>query len=160
MMKRRRPRQAPLSNDMEHSFIEALLPMHPKLVHFPIGLMLSAACMQALGLGFKKEAWRSAAWVMFVLAAITMPMAGLAGLWEENRLHLRHPVLDEHKFYAFSAMGSTLAAGIVLWSLKSGNNKVFQWVFLAPVLAISFLLVSAAHEGGEMVYEYGVGVSR
>ena len=134
------------------------LPLHPKLVAFPIALMLSAAVMQTLGLVFKKDMWRSAAWLMFVLAAITMPLAGLAGLWEANRLHLHHPVLEEHKFYAFSSLGSTFVALIVLLFLKSKNNKAFQGVFLVAALGISFLLVCAAHEGGEMVFNYGVGM--
>ena len=77
-----------------------------------------------------------------------------------DRLHLHHPVLEEHKQWAFAALWSSLAALPVLWFLKSKNNKVFQYLFLVMALGISFLLVSAAHEGGEMVYEYGVRVSR
>ena len=137
-----------------------MLPIHPKLVHFPIALMFGAMGMQALGLVFKKEAWRAAAWIMFVMAAIAMPIVALSGLWEADRLHLHHPVLEEHKRYAFTALWSSLAALPVLWFLRSRNNKVFQLLFLAVALGISFLLFSAAREGGEMVYEYGVGVSR
>ena len=145
---------------MGHSWIESLLPLHPKLVHFPIALMFAACGMQALGLAFKKEAWRSAAWTMFVMATIAMPIVALSGLWEADRLHLHHPVLEEHKQWAFAALWSSLAVLPVLWFLKSKNNKVFQLLFLVAALGISFLLTSAAHEGGEMVYEYGVGVSR
>ena len=140
--------------------MEALLPLHPKLVHFPIALMFSAALMQVLGLVFKKEIWRSAAWTMFVMATVAMPIVALSGLWEADRLHLHHPVLEEHKQWAFAALFSSLAAVPVLWFLKSKNNKAFQALFLAVVLGVSFLLASAAHEGGEMVYEYGVGVSK
>ena len=140
--------------------METLFPLHPKLVHFPIALMFGAAGLQALGLAFKKETWRAAAWTMFILAVITMPAAALPGLWEADRLHLHHRVLEEHKSYAFAALWSSLAVLPVLWSLKSRNNKVFQFLFLAMALGVSFLLASAAREGGEMVYEYGVGVSR
>ena len=137
-----------------------MLPIHPKLVHFPIALMFCAAGMQALGLVFRKETWRAAAWTMSAMAAVAMPIVALSGLWEADRLHLHHPVLEEHKQWAFAALWSSLASAAVLWFLRSRNNKVFQLLFLAAALGISFLLFSAAREGGEMVYEYGVGVSR
>ena len=140
--------------------MEALLPLHPKCVHFPIALMFSAMGMQVLGLAFKKETWRSAAWTMFVMAVIALPIVALSGLWEADRLHLHHPVLEEHKQWAFAALWSSLAGLPVLWFFRSKNNKVFQVLFLVAAAGISFLLFSAAHEGGEMVYEYGVGVSR
>ena len=134
--------------------------LHPKLVHFPIALVFGAALMQVLGLVFKKEGWRAAAWIMFVMAAAAIPFVALSGLWEPDRLRLHHPVLEEHKQWAFAALFSSLAVLPVLWFLKSKNNKVFQSLFLAAALGVSFLLASAAHEGGEMVFEYGVGVSK
>ena len=134
--------------------------LHPKLVHFPIALMFSAALMQALGLAFNKEAWRGAAWTMFIMAVIALPVTALSGLWEADRLHLHHPVLEEHKQWAFTALWSSLTALPMLWFLKSKNNKVFQVLFLAAALAVCVLLFLAGREGGEMVFEYGVGVSR
>ena len=134
--------------------------LHPKLVHFPIALMFSAAGMQMLGLVFNKETWRNAAWTMFVMAVIALPITALSGLWEADRLHLRHPILEEHKQWAFAALWSSLAALPALWFLKSKNNKVFQVLFLAAALAVCVLLFLAGREGGEMVFEYGVGVSR
>jgi uncharacterized membrane protein len=134
--------------------------LHPKLVQFPIALAFSAMGMQVLGMVFKKETWRAAAWLMFVLATLALPVVALSGWLEADRLHLHHPVLEEHKWYAFTATGSSLAALIVLWFLKSRNSKLFQLLFLAALLGICFLLFSAGREGGEMVFEYGVGVSR
>ena len=140
--------------------MEALLPLHPKLVHFPIALMFGAMGIQVLGLAFNKETWRSAAWLMFVMAVIALPITALSGLWEADRLHLHHPVLEEHKQWAFAALWSSLAALPVLWFLKVKNNKAFQVLFLAAVLAVCVLLFLASHEGGKMVFEYGVGVSK
>ena len=134
--------------------------LHPKLVHFPIALIFTAAGMQTLGLVFKKDAWRAVAWALFVLAAAALPIAALTGLWEADRLRLHHPVLEEHKQWAFAALWSSLAALPALWFLKSKNNKAFQVLFLAAALAVCVLLFLAGREGGEMVYEYGVGVSR
>jgi len=49
---------------MENTFIQMLYPIHPKLVHFPIALMVSAMGMQALGVFFKKDPWCKGAWLM------------------------------------------------------------------------------------------------
>jgi len=44
--------------------------------------------------------------------------------------------------------------------VRSKNNRIFQAVFLVTLIVISSLLGLAAHQGGRMVYEYGVGVSQ
>jgi len=132
--------------------------LHPKLVHFPIALIISAMGMQALGLFFKKDSWCKSAWIMFVLAVLSMPVVVLAGLWEAQRLHLHHPVLDMHKRFAFSAMWLSIGVLPVLWFIR--HKKGFQIVFLIILIMVSMLLGLAAQQGGRMVYEYGVGVSQ
>ena len=97
---------------------------------------------------------------MFVLAVIAMPVVVLSGLFEADRLHLHHPVLNAHKLFAFWAMGISLAALPFLWFMRVKNSKFFQIIFLIILFAVSTLLGLAAHQGGRMVYEYGVGVSQ
>lgn len=140
--------------------MEILIPLHPKLVHFPIALFFAALIVQILGMLLKKDVLCQSAWVMFVFAFVSMPIVVLSGLWEEQRLHLHHPTLDEHKFYAFTALIVSSLAFPTLWFIRIKNIKVFQIVFLVVLIIISYLLGLAAHEGGEMVFEAGVGVSQ
>jgi uncharacterized membrane protein len=131
--------------------------LHPKLVHFPIALVISAMGAQAFGLFFKKDSWCKSAWIMFILAVLSMPVVVLAGLWEAQRLHLHHPVLDMHKRFAFLAMWLSTGALLVLWLIR--HKKGFQIVLLITLIMVSILLGLAAQQGGRMVYEFGVGVA-
>lgn len=64
---------------MENTFVQMLYPIHPKLVHFPIALMVSATGLQALGIFFKKDSWNKGAWIMFILGVIAIPIVSLPG---------------------------------------------------------------------------------
>ena len=145
---------------MESSLLATLYPIHPKLVHFPIALIVSAMGMQGLGLLLKKDLLCQGAWLMFVLAVIAMPVVICSGLLEANRLHLHHPILNTHQTFAFWSSGISLAAVAVLWLMRSKNNKLFQITFLIILLVLSTLVMLTAHQGGRMVYEYAVGVSQ
>ena len=143
---------------MDNSLIAMLYPLHPKLVHFPIALTISAMGMQALGVFLNKDSWRKGAWLMFILAVLSMPVIVLSGLWEADRLHLHHPVLDMHKRFALTAMWLSIAALPVLWFIR--DKRVFPILFLIFLMIVSGLLGLAAYQGGRMVYEYSVGVSQ
>lgn len=145
---------------MENTFIQMLYPIHPKLVHFPIALVVSAMGMQGLGCILRKDFLRNGAWLMFNLAVISMPVVVWAGLMEADRLHLSHPVLTAHKQFAFAAMWVSLGALPILWVMRYKTIRMFQIVFLVLLIVVSSLLGLAAHQGGRMVYEYGVGVSQ
>lgn len=145
---------------MENTFLQMLYPIHPKLVHFPIALMISAMGMQALGCFLRKDFLCHAAWIVFVLGVLSMPVVVWSGLAEADRLHIKHPVLTAHKQFALAGMWVSLGALPVLWVMRFKRNKIFQIVFLVLLMIISSLLVLAAHQGGRMVYEYGVGVSQ
>ena len=142
------------------TFLQTLYPIHPKLVHFPIALVVSAMGMQGLGLILRKDFLRNGAWLMFILGVLSLSVVIWSGLVEADRLHLNHPVLTAHKQFAFAAMWLSLGFLPVLWIMRSKNNKIFQISFLISLVIISSLLGLAAHQGGRMVYEYGVGVSQ
>ena len=145
---------------MENSLIGLLYPLHPKLVHFPIALMVSAMGMQALGMFFKNDSWCKGAWLMFTLGLLAMPIVILSGLLEADRLHLHHPVLNAHKLFAFWAAGISWTALPLLWFMRHKGIRSFKIIFLIVLISASVLLDLAAHQGGRMVYEYGVGVSQ
>jgi len=140
--------------------IEQLLPVHPKLVHFPIALFSTALILDILGRIFRKENLHEAAVVMYVGAALFTPIVVWAGLWEQQRLHLHHPVLDQHKLYAWGTMWLSLISLPVLWLVKKRSLKVFRIVFTSLLLCLGLLVTVTGYWGGKMVYEYGAGVSQ
>lgn len=143
------------------TFLQMVQPIHPKLVHFPIALIFSAMGLQALGMVFNSNTLCKSAWIMFMVAVIFMPIVVLSGLWEANRMNLHHPVLDLHKKLAFYVLWSSLAGLVILpiiWLLK--GDRFFRVMFLILLVLITGVLTFAAHQGGRMVYEYGVGVSQ
>lgn len=133
--------------------------LHPKLVHFPIALIVTGAVLEILSWISKKDRWHSLAVSMYIIGTVTIGLAVLAGLKDAAYFKIHHPVLDEHKLFAFLALGSAVVSWLVLLLAKRKNEKIFRILFLIFILLVCIFVVLAAHEGGEMVYEYGVGVA-
>lgn len=139
---------------------EQLIPLHPKLVHFPIALFISALGFELLAYILRKDPFHKTAVYLFTAAALMSFVVVQTGLWEQARLHLNHPVLTEHRLYGLWTMWLSLLSLPVLWVLRTFLPKYFRPVFLVVLIAVSVLVFLTAHEGGEMVYEYGVGVEK
>ncbi len=137
---------------------QSLMPLHPKLVHFPIALFVTALGFEIFALLFRKDRAHQTAIYVFVVAALASVGVVYSGLAEQTRLHLNHPILTQHRVFALWTMGVSLAALPVLWIVKALVPKYFRFVFLIVLLAVVSLVSVAAHHGGRMVYEYGVGV--
>ncbi len=132
--------------------------LHPKLVHFPIALFMSALGLEILSLLFRKDALHRTAVHIYVLAAFISPVVVLTGLQEVWHEHLHHPVLDIHQRFGLLTMFGSLATLPILWVLQKRNSKLFRAVFAASVIMIFIFVTVTAYNGGRMVYEYGVGV--
>ncbi len=138
--------------------LEQLFPIHPKLVHFPIALFMTAFALDSLSWIFRKEHLHNTAIVIYVFAALFTPLVVWTGLFEQQRLHLNHPVLNQHKLYAFGTMWISLASLPVLWFLKKFFSRNFRIIFTLLLLSLAILVTVTGHFGGRMVYEYGAGV--
>ena len=132
--------------------------LHPKMVHFPIALFIGAMGMELLSLILKKERLHRTALDMYILATTITPFVVLTGLQEAAHLHLNHPVLTVHKNFGLLTMWTSLISLPIFWIVNRQNRKIFRVVFLAFLLVIVTLVTVAGHNGGRMVYEYGVGM--
>ncbi len=138
--------------------LDFLQPIHPKLVHFPIALFIVALCFELISIILKKESFHKTAWHIYFFAVLLMPIIVRTGIWEEERLHLHHPVLESHEMFALWAMWASLVSLPVLWFMKHKSQRVFRISFVFVLLSIASLCIITAHFGGRLVYEYGVGV--
>lgn len=138
--------------------LDVLIPLHPKLVHFPIALFVTALGFDALGLLLRKEDLHKTALNMYILAALITPLIVRTGMREAERLNLHHPVLDKHRMFALWTMWMALMSLPVLWFFKKQLPKYFRILFILFLIGIVGAVTLTGHNGGRMVYEYGVGV--
>ncbi len=135
-------------------------PIHPKVVHFPIALFMTALGLDLASLIFKKESLHKAAVLIYVIAALMTPLAVRTGLWEETRLHLNHPLLTKHRTFALWTMWVSLSSLPLLWFLKKKILRYFRFVFFIFLIGAAAFVTLAGHNGGRMVFEYGVGIEK
>ena len=133
-------------------------PLHPKLVHFPVALLVSALFLGFLNLWTKRESFYKVAMIVYIMAAFSAPAAALSGWCEASRLHLKHPVLWAHRNFAFALTAFVLLSLPLLWMLR-GNPQRQKMIFLWICCIAVVLVTAAAYFGGAMVFEYGIGVS-
>jgi len=136
---------------------ELLQPLHPKLVHFPIALFMTALFFEVMSHAVRKDFFHQCAMSLYVFAALVTPVVVLTGTWAAKASGLHHPVLDEHRLYAFWTMGVSLVSLPILWLLVKKNPKGARMFFVVCLIALAILVTLTGHEGGEMVFEYGVG---
>ena len=132
--------------------------VHPKVVHFPVALFMTALGLDLAGLIFKRESFHKTAVQIYVIAALMTPLVVRTGIWEAARLHLNHPVLEKHRMFALWTMWASLMSLPVLWFIKKKSQKFFRVFFVTFLIVTAGLVTVAGHNGGRMVYEYGVGV--
>ncbi len=134
--------------------------IHPMLVHFPIALWVSAFLFEAGHLILKKDSLHRTAIQIFWMAVCLTPLVVWTGLLEEQKYHLNHPVLTQHKTYAFCLLwGSLASAPILLW-LSRKSVKIFKIVFLACTLVATIGVILTGYYGGKLVFEYAIGVEQ
>ena len=145
---------------MELSSLPYVQLIHPKVIHFPIALFIGAMGMEALSLILKKDNLHRTALHMYILATVMTPFVVLTGLQEAEHLHLSHPVLTLHRNFGLLTMWISLISLPVLWIVNKYSPKLLRAIFIVSMLIIAIFVTVAGHNGGRMVYEYGVGVSQ
>lgn len=134
--------------------------LHPMIVHFPIALWISAFLFEVSSLIFKRESWHRTAEHVFVLAVCLTPLAVGTGLLEEQRHHLSHPVVTQHKNFGIITVCLGLIAWPVVSVLKKNGTKFYRCLFVCVLAAGVAGVVLTGFFGGKMVYEYSIGVEQ
>ncbi len=143
-------------------------PLHPLVVHLPIGLLVSAAVVDVAGLAAPaRPALRRAATGLYLAGAATLVAAYLTGRADAEALRIpgpAHAVVDVHWTWAWrtTVFFCALAAGrlaLVLASPSTGHRVPVRLLLTAAGVLGLMLLFQTAERGGRLVYEHGVGVA-
>lgn len=136
-------------------------PIHPAVVHLPIGLMIGSVIADTLArIGSSQSLAGAGAW-MVLGAALGASLAAPAGYYDMKRAALKertHALVHLHM-----RLGLAIVAGLwvlVLWRLAgagvaaapSVGYLVVAWLLLVVILFQGWF-------GGEMVYAHGAGVA-
>lgn len=138
-----------------------LVLLHPKLVHFPIALIALAVFFELLFVWKKDPFYRRFSLWMVHLGFVSALAALATGFWAADAIGHDSPGHDhvhEHRDLIIAALSLwflfIVAIRFVGW-LREDKGSVSRIVI---GIIISAVLYTGAHEGGELVFEYGVGV--
>ena len=146
------------------------LPLHPAIVHVPLGL---AFVMPLLGAGFAWALWtgrlRPAAWVTIVALQTVLLGAGLVamntGEREEERVEAVVPeaALEQHEELAeqfvWATGGTLLLACLVLVFRRPAAARALAAATVMGTIAVTASAVRVGHAGGQLVYKHNAGAA-
>ena len=140
--------------------------LHAWLVHFPLGLIATAALVDLAALAAGRlGALRRAASGLYAAGAATLIAAYVSGRDDAAVVRvpgLAHPLVGAHWTWALwttSYLGAVSVARLAL-ELSGRLAARRRWLPVAAACAAGLLLLAqTAERGGRLVYEYGVGVA-
>jgi uncharacterized membrane protein len=136
-------------------------PLHPLIVHFPVGLFIFAFLLDLAALYRSRDDITRFAWWTHVTASVAVILTVCSGLLAASSLTLppeARETFDNHQQYALFSSAAIL--GLFVWraasrgALPKGNMRLY---LLGSAAALLFLLATAWF-GGELVYRFGTGV--
>ena len=141
--------------------LNAMQNLHPVFVHLPLGLLPVALVLQAWAwVSRREDVERVARWPLYLGAVGALAAAGTGLLAEESVEHpeAAHEVLELHENLMLTTAG--LATGLALLAaiFRKQSRRLIQTVLLVGLLAANVVLVVGADRGGQLVYEFGVGI--
>lgn len=141
---------------------DALLPLHPRLVHFPIALAVIGAVFTGLGLLRRHERWISYGQFSILLGWLGVMAAVVTGLIDQSRAPQDAAVTAVINQHITAGVALLISLGLALyWPLR--NKRLFntgsaRWGYLALLALIIALVAIEGWLGGKLVYTFGVGV--
>lgn len=136
------------------------VPIHPFLVHFPIGGWLIGTALLWIGVVKKKNDWLNASWACLGIAAVmTVPavlagqsaIADFQGTWPPELV--RHQQIGT--LIPFLMVGLLLIKVHTLF--KKDAKKPPEWTLALLASIVAILVIYAGLLGGKLVYLLGVG---
>lgn len=146
------------------------LPLHPAIVHLPLGL---AFVMPALAIGFAWAVWtgrlQPRAWVAIVALQAVLLAGGLAaintGEREEERVERVVPdaSLERHEALATQFVvvtGATFAVALLALAFRRPNvRRALTAATSVGTVLVTVAAIRVGHAGGQLVYRDNAGAA-
>lgn len=141
-------------------FWQFLGDLHPRLVQFPLVLLLAGLLFDLVGLIRRSEQWHSSAKVLSAAGTFFLLLAFICGIYAEiwaGRAGIPQEPIEWHELMANIASWGFVV--LMAWRLFLDGQRRKS---LAAYLLIGFcwysLLVITGYFGGRLVFEYGAAV--
>ncbi|TKB73243.1 MAG: DUF2231 domain-containing protein [Nitrospira sp.] len=136
-------------------------PIHPIVVHFPIGLLCASVAFDALASRWPTGGLRDTSFYTLVAGVMSAALAVATGKIEEDAAEeagVPEWVLELHE-----SLGTVT---LVVFVALLGLRLVMRWGLLKEIRSLTLglgvigivVLTLTGYWGGELVYTYGVGV--
>jgi uncharacterized membrane protein len=136
-------------------------PLHPVLVHFPIGILVLSILFECFGVITKRAEVSRFGWWAQLGGSLGLLIAVLTGLLAKRSTSIGSPaqsIFENHEQFAF--LTSAIFAVLLLWRI-AGKGKLPDYAPRAYLclfaIGVATLLVTAWF-GGELVFRFGTGV--
>lgn len=147
--------------------MEFLGSLHPLVIHFPIVLLLLYAVLEITGILLKKEEVIRGAFIILILGVVSVVAAVLTGNQAEQLAEktissaFRFPeeIVEKHEWFATLTVWYFVLILILRTYLVVKKKFVgrIRYIFIIFAVVGAVLVWSTAEEGGELVYEHGIG---
>ena len=146
------------------NMLDSLPNMHPVFVHFSVALFSISTVLFCVSYFISSQNWKytllmSARINLWIGTGITFLTVGAGFIEYYTVVHdaSSHYVMTIQRNWAIGTGISFLL--LTVWSIQSYLKKIGpSLLFLLFMLCASGGLIMTAHEGGEAVYNYGIGV--
>ena len=139
---------------------KAALNGHPLFVHFPIVLWLTALLFEAVSQWRSSDELHRAAASLLYLGTLAGVVTVISGYYATGSVP-QGPAADALELHEDLMMDSfSLAVGLCMLAFFARRRFTprLRKLFLLGLAALAILLTLGTDRGGQMVYQYGVGV--
>jgi len=143
--------------------MEFLTDLHPKVVHFPIALLVTYSFLEVIGIVFNKKLFTQSAYILLIIGIIGIFISVLTGNqafedyqhWNEASSN----IFNLHQFYAniTTWFFVFVAALRTFFLVKKKFCGVFKYLFILFAIIGIFFIYKTAEYGGELINKFGVG---
>lgn len=138
----------------------AMIQLHPSVVHFPIALLILSVLLDGAGVIFRRASLTQAGFSTLVIGGLTAAMAVLTGPEHDARDAAAQTILHRHELFA----ALTVFCCLAMVGMRLGNVEGLYGTGAIGYLALGIVciacIVLTGYFGGQMVYEHGVGVAQ
>ena len=136
--------------------------LHPKLVQFPLVLLLSGLVFDAIGLGRRDRRFHWAAGLLSGTGTVLLLVAFVCGIYAEiwaGRAGVPQDPIEWHEFLANVASWGFVV--LTAWRLLIGSGDRRRQLTAYTVIGLGFygLIGLTAYYGGQLVFHYGAAVT-